>query len=70
MSSTRNEVVIPIDPEIKHRLLHHCARLGLTVKNTRNKSEYRVSFTDPLDLYWLGANIGMQPFNNGVSQHI
>lgn len=64
-------VIIPCPSSDLPRLKHYCEKYNMKVKKRIGGGDtYEVSNYNDLDLYWLGANMAMPAFNNGMSKHI
>lgn len=64
-------VEIPCPSDGLERLKHYLKKYGMTMRTKKGAGDYRtVYYNDPLDLYWLGMNLGMPSFDTGISIHI
>lgn len=63
------KVVIQVPAESFERFKHYAKKMQMTVKKV-HRDNYEVGYLLPIDLYFLGANMGMQPFKTGVAQHV
>lgn len=53
-----NTIKIPVQPEDVVRFKKWAEHYGMTVQDKKADRPYlTVTFKDPLDLYWLGANM-------------
>lgn len=56
------KVEIPIQPEDEARFFYYAKLYGMkATRKGRNSPYFTVEFEDPLNLYWLGANMVGDP---------
>jgi hypothetical protein len=61
---------IPVPPEMVPQFLAWVEYLGMKAKRQSRGSDYfNVSYSDGVDLYWLGANLFGKIETSSLSQH-
>lgn len=68
----QNKITIQLQKGQEQRLKHYAEKYGMKVKQARGSRDlWEVSgWQDVMDIYWLGANMAMPPFETGISKHI
>lgn len=61
-------IEIPVDPPSVERFKKWCAYYGMTIKKKQGVY-WEVSHYEDIDLYWLGCNMTMPGFKNGIIEH-
>lgn len=70
MNLTTNTVQIPVDKDDEARFREWATSYGMTLKRKPGDGQYfTVTFKDPLDLYWLGANVFGRPPTSSLTVH-
>lgn len=50
------------------RLEYWCSRLNIYVRK-RGKATWIIQTNNAIDIFWLGCNLTMAPFETGVTKH-
>lgn len=61
-------VKIPVEPQDKERFLKWCKHYGYFTKSKKSDPYIEVTGTDPLNLFWLGANMMANIPTTGLSK--
>ncbi len=68
--SHKISVKIPVQPQDVDTFKRWAAHLGMSVSHVRADGDYyTVTTYDPIDLYWLGANMMGTPTTSSITKH-